>query len=1257
MKAKFLALVALVLGLASCQNDPEGFDVTVNGEVSTTVTVNLADDSGTRATASTNSANSGLANLDIENNADYTLRYILQVFDQNGETSKEMVVKYSNTKNVAFDVRLVPNRHYNFVVWADIVEKGNEVAEECAYDAGRDLHYTVVDHTLQKVTLNGDWKAMDETRDAYTGVYSTKTEDQKYTATSSINLTLTRPFAKLRVVTTDMAELFGGVEPAKATVEYTTAHYNAFNALEGKVIGDSKNRNIKHEGYEIKSYNDNEENQSMVLFTDYFFAKAEQEAIQFTLSVVDGNDNPMRTTYFNTDIPVKRNYLTTISGNVLTDGNNVKVKIDDNFNENTFDVIEYSGNVNETIVLNTGVYILRDLNMNISSDNAIIIAENAKVTIDVVGKINLEATKEAIKVCDGATLTINGMQTTRSNDGKNGEIVADGGIGGNNATININNIANLTAKGNGDHAFGIGGTNAIVNINNTTIKYVSGGHVQALFENDEKYGKSEPEGGAAIGGSKVTINNSTITKAEGGSKSAAIGNTYWQSTEVVIKSSNLVDIFGGNASAAIGGSRYSSEITAENKQSIKIKIENSTITNAVGGQFGAGIGSGYDTHCAANETNSVNEIIIVTSNVTAQGGKYAAGIGTGFHAAALTGSIDTASTINATSGEPFYKGTYTFAQHIGYGVIDPAREGKDLDVEFTVADSEIAYPVIYATHKVVNNIDELTAALNATAEGNNAIFFGADIEGNAIVNQQKNHNVIIDGCGKKYSGTIFVEGNNLYPSDETVVVKNIAFEITTTAENDTYFIQGKTAGNSYPHNITIKDCSFSSKVQNNHKIAGISFQQFYQLNIDHCSAENLHSLLQVTSCDNDVTVTNVTVTNCKNGVSFGNTMRAKIENSTISVVGYGVRAEGTDAREVTLDVTGCDITAYIPVSVRKLKANAKKFTLNIGEDNTFTKGDESLYQIAVCSNEYEAGVEAQKPASEYEVNGADKFALFPAIPVAKIGSTEYTNIDEAIAAWTNGTTLTLKSDVTLNDVIKLKSTEHHILNLSTYTMTAASGKHAIEITCDGRSSASYALTVNADSTNPGGITATGKSCIYYKKSDSTKDRPIILINNGVFTGSYSINSISNGNTNCPQIWINGGVFNSYMNLTKNMLKVSGGTFHGAINCTGDSSAYREIKGGRFKSWQFMTADAPSKFWVGSGNGNYDVGVYVDDEGYLVVGGPVITEFGDKFEAKASNYSKWSSYLQYSSAAEHGLYYTNAAAAIDKHGEANVEVKK
>ena len=100
--------------------------------------------------------------------------------------------------------------------------------------------------------------------------------------------------------------------------------------------------------------------------------------------------------------------------------------------------------------------------------------------------------------------------------------------------------------------------------------------------------------------------------------------------------------------------------------------------------------------------------------------------------------------------------------------------------------------------------------------------------------------------------------------------------------------------------------------------------------------------------------------------------------------------------------------------------------------------------------------------------------------VAKVGDTEYATIDEAIAAWTNGTTLTLLADVTLSDVITIKSTEHHILNLGTFTMTAASGKNAFVIQACGTGSAERtAITISADATNPGGINAGNKCVVYY----------------------------------------------------------------------------------------------------------------------------------------------------------------------------------
>ena len=318
MKAKFLALVALVLGLASCQKDTEGFDVAVNGEVSTKVTVNLTDDSGTRA----GSNESGLRNGVLEGNN--TLRYILQVFDETGEQSKEKMFAYTDDQTAAFDVRLVPGRNYKFVVWADVVTGEN---------AG-DWHYDTTD--LTNITLKGAWNAMDETRDAFTCVKTV----EDFNATTPINITLTRPFAKLRVVTTDMNELMG-VNPQYAEVEYTTEYRPSFNAFAGSA--NAKGSEKKTHTYRIASYN--ETGASKTLFTDYLFAIDDQEPVQFILSVYEDKqmNSLVRTTHFNTDIPVKRNYLTTITGNVLTDGNKINVEIEDEFSTPDIEVLVWDG--------------------------------------------------------------------------------------------------------------------------------------------------------------------------------------------------------------------------------------------------------------------------------------------------------------------------------------------------------------------------------------------------------------------------------------------------------------------------------------------------------------------------------------------------------------------------------------------------------------------------------------------------------------------------------------------------------------------------------------------------------------------------------------------------------------------------------------------------------------------------------------------------------------------------------------------------
>ena len=287
--------------------------------------------------------------------------------------------------------------------------------------------------------------------------------------------------------------------------------------------------------------------------------------------------------------------------------------------------------------------------------------------------------------------------------------------------------------------------------------------------------------------------------------------------------------------------------------------------------------------------------------------------------------------------------------------------------------------------------------------------------------------------------------------------------------------------------------------------------------------------------------------------------------------------------------------------------------------------------------------------------------------VAKVGNTEYTTIDEAIPAWTNGTTLTLLDNVTLSDVVELKSTEHHILNLGSYTITAASSKDAFVIKAFGTGSAERsALTINADATNPGGIDAGKKRVIYYKYADggiSTEDRPIIKINNGVFTGATSsfgtcgIQTIGTAARKCATLNIAGGIFNcSIYGQSKSKLIISGGTFNYSVGSQGDSTCLRLISGGTFKSFGFMTADSNNtKFWIGTSMGTSNVGTYIDDNGYLVVGGPIITEPGDKFEASSTYLTGWSSYLQYSSAKDNGLYYTSVEEALADNNKSSGNV--
>ncbi len=347
-----------------------------------------------------------------------------------------------------------------------------------------------------------------------------------------------------------------------------------------------------------------------------------------------------------------------------------------------------------------------------------------------------------------------------------------------------------------------------------------------------------------------------------------------------------------------------------------------------------------------------------------------------------------------------------------------------------------------------------------------------------------------------------------------------------------------------------------------------------------------------------------------------------------------------------VEVSGGPVVLNGPDDLNKIvaavtDANGKILSCQTSVTNAVATGAKNIALLRETNEEITlpAGVELNK-------NGFTAAGVTVKM-VAKVGNTEYSSIDKAIAAWTNGTVLTLLDNVTLSDVIKLSSTEMHTLDLGTYTMTAANRKNAIEIVNNGRSSASYALDIKADAENPGGITATSATVVKTTGKSGVKDRPIIRFYNGVFNANNIIQHSGSNGTNSPQFVFYNGVYNGNISTNRAICIFEGGTFNGKFYMSVDSSSYARIGGGTFKYMDNLYGSAlnSDKFTIGSAKGVFDRGVYVDDNGCVVIGGAVVTEAGNNFEASSTNVKGAGSYLDFSSAKNNGLYYTSVKEAL------------
>ena len=331
MKKILLPILTLggLLFAASCQMD-EPDAGTLTGEVDFSITAGIPSGITTYTPAGSGSHNGGAMLLDPEK---YTLRYTLEVYDKEGKLAYEDTKDAVYFGGVTFDVRLLA-KVYDFVFWADFVNEDGTA------------FYNV--DNLKNITYASTVSAQSLANDAADAYY--KKEEVDLTQSSkSLDVTLQRPFGKIRLIATDVLDGDGinkqTEKPKTVTIDFGNALIpTAFNAFEGKVIeGSTEDAGVVNflANKETTMVNNQEKKDVYLLGINYIFESSAIPSYSMDVTVTSDQGNIIGQRSLSS-IPVQENKLTTVIGNFYTNEGNIDVVVDDMFDEDetVYDVPE-----------------------------------------------------------------------------------------------------------------------------------------------------------------------------------------------------------------------------------------------------------------------------------------------------------------------------------------------------------------------------------------------------------------------------------------------------------------------------------------------------------------------------------------------------------------------------------------------------------------------------------------------------------------------------------------------------------------------------------------------------------------------------------------------------------------------------------------------------------------------------------------------------------------------------------------------------
>ncbi len=254
-------------------------------------------------------------------------RCIVEVYTESGTLFQRSIVAPSdNTAN--FELRLVSSQDYTFVLWADNIDM--EGSTPTAAELEIDKHYTTT-NGLKAISMASPstYSGNDETKDAF---FATS-EEQIETKAAEIDLTLKRPFGEVNV-TTSLTGVTAEFIPSTIKVSYSTELYTTLNAETGEL---SSTQTFTWSGDVAGTYSEGDE--TLHLTTEYVFApyvgadNDKEILVNFDMEFYDADGELITTNDKFDNMPIKRNYRTNITGELLTVQGSVTATIDPLFEE------------------------------------------------------------------------------------------------------------------------------------------------------------------------------------------------------------------------------------------------------------------------------------------------------------------------------------------------------------------------------------------------------------------------------------------------------------------------------------------------------------------------------------------------------------------------------------------------------------------------------------------------------------------------------------------------------------------------------------------------------------------------------------------------------------------------------------------------------------------------------------------------------------------------------------------------------------